>query len=93
MAYGKWPTPTVDHRNRNGLDNRLINLREATRSQNQFNRGIPKNNISGVAGVNWHQTKGKWLVRHGGNYIGVFASFNAARAAKAAAEADKETEV
>lgn len=41
----------VDHKNRDGLDNRTENLRHATRSQNMANRGLFRNNRSGFRGV------------------------------------------
>lgn len=47
----------VDHRNGNTLDNRRQNLRVATKSQNQANRGIPKNNTSGFKGVHFDGSK------------------------------------
>jgi hypothetical protein len=40
-----------DHRNHDGLDNRLCNLRLATRSQNRFNSRRNKNNTTGFKGV------------------------------------------
>src|SRR5208283_2571413 len=52
-----------DHRNRNGLDNRISNLRPATRSQNNMNAGLRKDNRSGVRGVSWCSTFGKWIAR------------------------------
>jgi hypothetical protein len=36
---GEWPAHLVDHENGDRLDNRFANLREATDSQNNFNRG------------------------------------------------------
>jgi HNH endonuclease len=38
LYYGAWPTNTVDHRNRKRDDNRICNLRLATRRQQSCNR-------------------------------------------------------
>lgn len=46
---GKWPENEIDHINRIKNDNRWVNLREATRSQNLRNRkGTGKLNVKGV---------------------------------------------
>lgn len=47
----------VDHENNNGLDNRRINLRLITMSENGFNRQLSQNNSSGYKGVHF---KGRW---------------------------------
>lgn len=37
-AHGEWPDDDIDHINRDKLDNRLINLRVVSRSENLRNR-------------------------------------------------------
>ena len=49
-----------DHEDRNPLNNRRYNLRPATNSQNTVNRGIFKNNTSGVTGVHWDERTQTW---------------------------------
>ena len=51
-----------DHVNRNGLDNRRINLRAATGTQNIANQGLSRRNTSGYKGVSWHRPAGLWTV-------------------------------
>lgn len=79
-----------DHANRNGLDNRRVNLRVATASQNQANRGLFSNNKSGYKGVHWNRNRGKWLavikVNGTRRHLGIFADpVDAARAYNRAA--------
>lgn len=51
---------TIDHINRNRLDNRKSNLRIVTLQENSFNQSVYKNNTSGVAGVLFNKSKNKW---------------------------------
>ena len=58
----------IDHINRDRKDNRITNLRLATRSQNQHNRTKSKNNTSGYKGVTWCKKTNAWMARIGINY-------------------------
>ena len=51
----------VDHIDRNPLNNRQSNLREATRSQNNMNKGIQSNNTPGYPGVCYDKQRKKWF--------------------------------
>jgi len=68
---------TVDHRDRNKLDNRRRNLRLATRRQQNMNQGRKRTNKSGFIGVAWHKRAGKWCagIRINGKskHLGLFA--------------------
>lgn len=58
---GEWPKDQIDHINRIKDDNRWINLRECTHSQNQANSVPFKNNKSGFKGVYWEKERNKWI--------------------------------
>ena len=62
LEHGYLPKE-IDHINGDRQDNRLENLREVTRSENQFNKAMCSNNTSGFRGVNWHKHSKSWLVR------------------------------
>lgn len=53
----------VDHRDRDRLNNNISNLRLVTNQQNQFNKGLLRNNTSGITGVVWYKTTNKWKVQ------------------------------
>jgi hypothetical protein len=62
----------IDHINGNKFDNRIENLRPVTRSQNQCNKPMMKNNTSGHRCVSWDKRKQAWHVRvtiKGTNYF------------------------
>jgi hypothetical protein len=60
ITYKEWPKGDVDHINHDRADNRLSNLREATRSQNIGNSRLSKANTSGAKGVHFHKASGLW---------------------------------
>lgn len=64
----------VDHKNRNGLDNRRDNLRQCSNGQNQQNARIGRNNASGFKGVSPAGNRWRGLIYHHGNkfHLGYF---------------------
>lgn len=58
---GSFPRSDVDHINREPSDNRWANLRRATRSENNRNTRLYRNNTSGMRGVSWDKSKQKWV--------------------------------
>ena len=54
---------TVDHINHNGLDNRVINLRRASKAENCRNSRAPITNASGYKGVSFYGAYNKWRVQ------------------------------
>lgn len=71
-VYGKWPKNQIDHKNMNKSDNRLKNLREATHSQNQRNRGMPANNTTGYKRVDFVKKYNKYRARIKRNGVETF---------------------
>ena len=74
---GEWPLDQVDHENRNKSDDRWDNLREATQSQNSFNRTWAEAN-GDFRGLYAHGNK--WRVAIGGWYLGLFENIEDAAA-------------
>jgi len=60
--YGSFPKGHIDHINGDKTDNRICNLREATRSQNLCNVAKTKRNTSGIKNVSFHKESQKWRV-------------------------------
>lgn len=82
IATGAIPDYEIDHINRIQSDNRICNLRDSKRSENQRNRSMARNNTSGVTGVHYNKKEGKWhaLVRVDGKklHVGYFSDLSAA---------------
>ncbi|UAT28112.1 HNH endonuclease [Aeromonas phage PZL-Ah8] len=62
FTYGYWPSE-IDHINRDRTDNRIVNLREVTRSENLRNRCDASSIQSQYDCVSWHKRNKKWLAR------------------------------
>lgn len=60
ISSGSWPTLEIDHINGNPSDNRIENLREASREEQCRNSAMPTTNKSGVVGVCWDQSRKRW---------------------------------
>jgi len=77
LWHGKELPEQIDHIDRNPLNNRIENLREATALTNQWNTKKSDN------GVSWHQASKKWRARIKINkkevYLGVYADYNEAK--------------
>lgn len=91
ISTGAWPQNDMDHINGDRLDNRLSNLREATRSENLRNSWRPEANNSGVKGVSWCRKKKLWraTIKASGKQVGLgyFANIDDAKEAVHAARA------
>jgi hypothetical protein len=63
---GEWPKEEVDHRDRDPSNDKWSNLREATSSQNKYNR--KPDDLRGVyrSGSKW------WAMAGRNNYLGIF---------------------
>lgn len=68
LHYGSDAAGDIDHINGICSDNRIENLRQATRRENLWNRGATKINTSGAKGVSWDKRRRKWRSRIGVNY-------------------------
>lgn len=92
---GAWPVHTADHIDRDSLNNRWSNLRDATPKQQQENKGTVRNSstgFNGVVRVKYGTREGSFRFRaqicHLGKmrYLGFFENVEDAKAARLAAE-------
>lgn len=84
IHHGGWPSLEVDHKDRDTTNDRLDNLRLATRSQNSANRRC-RPSASGYKGVKRTQRSNRWHARIRVNgkllHLGQFDSAEEAHAA------------
>jgi hypothetical protein len=82
MFHGTWPE-VIDHANGDKQDNRIENLRECTRSQNQYNQVLCQASTTGVKGVTWRPERKKYRARikvHGKEvFVGYFDTLEDAK--------------
>lgn len=87
---GCMPQEEIDHINGDPSDNRIANLRLATRQENNKNQKRRLDNKSGVTGVCWSKQRRKWVARINVNgkriYIGFFDEIGEAALARKNAE-------
>ncbi len=90
MHYGAWPETNIDHIDHVIMNNRISNLRLATRAENAKNRPIYGKNKSGVPGVWWDARYGTWYAQVGGGinrkFLGAFGNLFDAVCARKSAE-------
>lgn len=90
LYYGDWPTGHVDHKDHDGTNNRIDNLRDVTHGENLKNARKSKANKSGVTGVYWNKFAKKWHASIGDNgtvrYLGLFRNLEDAAKARKDAE-------
>lgn len=90
IVHGKWPDEFIDHINGDRSDNRIVNLREASRQDNQRNVAMNHRNRSGTLGVYWLKKCRRWwaYIGSGGarETLGYFEKKSDAVAARKSAE-------
>lgn len=82
MVTGKWPQDQIDHKDRCRSNNKWLNLRPATFSQNRMNSKKPITNTSGAKGV-YRIKNGKFIAyanpRKGKVIFGIFDTLEEAK--------------
>jgi hypothetical protein len=85
MHYGTEAPAMIDHVNGDTSDNRIANLREASRAQNNANSALRSRNASGFKGVSLHKKSGKWQayikIDGKGKHLGLYSDPAEAHAA------------
>ncbi len=87
LAHGEWPPHDIDHIDGVRSNNRLSNLRPATRGENMQNerRARASNKSCGLLGVSWSKAANRWSagIKVGGKkkHLGLFDCPNQAHEA------------
>lgn len=91
FVHGSFPKGMIDHINRIKTDNRISNLREVSNSENMQNIGFIKSNKSGIKGVSFKKSTGKWVanISIGGKAIFLGSHDDKESAAQAYKDAQK----
>jgi hypothetical protein len=73
-TFGRWPKHEIDHVNRRPTDNRIRNLREATRSQNACNMSARVTSSTKIKGIFKNHKRWSAVIWHLGkaHYLGTF---------------------
>jgi hypothetical protein len=68
LHYGEWPERDIDHKNRRPNDNRMQNLRLATKMENARNRTSARGSSSKYLGVRMDGNRWEGAVKAGDKY-------------------------
>lgn len=81
IFYSRWPEAEIDHINGNTGDNRVSNLREATRTQNAQNTAKRKGGLSRYRGVSRDGKKWRAIINANGMRLNLGSFDNEKKAA------------
>ena len=62
-VHGQWPDGEIDHADGDGLNNRIANLRLATRTQQLANSHRGRRNRTGFKGVSWNTQRQRYQAK------------------------------
>jgi hypothetical protein len=84
MVHGEPVPPEIDHINGDRRDNRISNLRAASRADNQANSKTRRDSLTGIKGVYPNGNRFGAQIWHNGqrHYLGMFATVEEASAAR-----------
>ena len=92
--HGYYPENDIDHIDGDKTNNRIGNLRETVDFCNCRNRGLRKDNKTGVPGIHWNARLGKWAARITNlgerHHLGYFSTIREAVVQRHAAEIEHD---